>query len=250
MTLADWGIRVRLQRAVVAPAQSQARAKPGAADLQRENARLRTEIASLRAAGAPAPGPSGATAVGTSERLRVLMNLRKSQMSMVVGLLSGSRLDEHFVELFGLSPEEAQKLQAGLDAAQKRLHDAMRAHARVERDGDKVTIKVPPLEEGPAIYDQTTSAIQDVLGPERMAAFSALEADQLAAEMNNFGAEARTLSITRQPDPAGDGRVLYSLTDYKKTANGGYGTSNSTALGPAQIRQFSGPLGDLLPADF
>lgn len=251
LVLADWGIRTRQAApppAAAPSAEPGARREAEAAALRRENDRLRGEVAALRAAAESGP----ARPTGVRQRLSVLTELRKNLKigTSIPPLTAGGRLSGNFVALFGLSAGERQRLQDGLDAALGRFGEAMIAHATVRRDGDKLTIQVPPLEEGPALYDQVTALFQAVLGPERMAAFDAISADQLPYALNHFGAEARTLTLERLPGAAGGAPLTYSVTDSRRTGDGGWSNSSSAFSNPEQLQAYLGPVAKLVPAGY
>lgn len=193
--------------------------------LRAENAQLHQDNDALAAArsrgfGNQASAGSGTAALSAIDRLRVLADAQKS------GLLSArvqittpqGKLTPHFIELFALTPPEAETMQQALDKARARLSDlaVANATARTTADG-KLVIDVKPFDGGGAVYDETMDAVSGILGPDRSAAFLGLVGSQLGDALDQFGAEQRTVTLSR--DVGKDGEPNYSVVDQRRSVS-------------------------------
>jgi RNA polymerase sigma factor (sigma-70 family) len=205
-------------------------------DLTEENRRLREENAALRAA--PASGATTGVAEqknadGTSalQRLSWLSEAQKTGLVQVVRVpfTAGfeGKLSPKFAELFALSPSEATGMQQAWDKARERMSGLALASATARTTADgKIVIDVKPFDGGGLVYDEMMDSFASLLGKDRNAAFVQLVSDQLGNQLNEFGAEQRTITVT--PTGEKDGQRTYEMIDQHKFAGA---AANPPAIG-------------------
>lgn len=195
---------------------------PGTSLLTEENRRSleeneRGQLASARTATAR----KSANGTSALQRLRWLNEAQKTGLvlkAQVPFATAGGKLHPKFVELFDLSREETEAMQQALDRARQRLAGLAlaQATARTTPEG-KIVIEVSPFDGGGPIYDEMMDTFAARLGQERNEAFLQLIGGQVGEELNQFGAEQRTITLT----PVGErnGRRAYDVLDQHKFAN-------------------------------
>ncbi len=196
------------------------------ADLRRETAAL--EDANRRLVAEPLPEAKvaalpGAAADATLARLRLLADLKRRKVTTVdpafIDVRTGS-LDPNFIELFGLSSGEAEQLLGVWRDARRQLSELAAAQATIRQSvSGEVTIEANGFEGGGPVYDRVMDALGRTLGAERQAAFRTLLEVALFRSLYHFGAELRTLTVTRAPDRA-DGTHVYTSRETWRSLNG------------------------------
>jgi hypothetical protein len=121
------------------------------------------------------------------------------------------------VQLFQVTPAEREQLQRALDDAEAQTTKLAMANATVKVEADALVATIPPFEGGADIYDGVMDAFARSLGPERNQAFVTLQASQLSNALSGFGAERRTVTITRESRPNGESQL--SIRDERKGTN-------------------------------
>jgi hypothetical protein len=220
----------------VAPAPVAAPAP--AADLARmrsENQQLRAENEQLvRVQKEAALEPKRAVATNPAatgiEALSVLAELQRTKAGSVrVTMLErNSKLADGFVKLFQITPAERETLQQTLDDARDRTNKLAMANATVKVEGDALVAKMPPFEGGADVYDAVMDAFARTLGPARNEAFVALQAGQLSTALSGFGAEQRTVTVSREVRP--DGESGLSVRDERRGPSGGGSSTMQSSM--------------------
>ncbi|HWA08542.1 MAG TPA: hypothetical protein VG838_03660 [Opitutaceae bacterium] len=232
--------------------------------LRRENDRLRAEAARaarLEADTGVAPATTGAVeapatagGMGSLERLQTLADLQQRKLANVSlpALGRDGRIQDAFAEVFDLSPAERNALQQAVDQARQQADHAIVATATVSRQADgSVVISVPPSEDAAAVRDNLLAAFAQTLGPERNAAFLALNQGARPGELSDlFGGSTDTRVVTlshRTPSPGNPSSV--SVRDEHRTSNGStsFGTSVVDLAHLPDSLSWAAPL---VPADF
>jgi hypothetical protein len=163
------------------------------------------------------------------------------------------KLQARFVELFNVTPAEKTALDQAVEQARQQTGQLLAAHASVSRRADgAVVISVAPTDDGNAIQESLMNAFAQTLGPERNAAFVALQGDgaiRLGGALGEFGTQPRTVTLSRATSPDG-AKPTITLLDEQQASNGG-GTASTTSVPdaasiPANLR-WAVPL---LPQDF
>ncbi len=219
--------------------------------LREENRRLGAERTALLA---QSPKTMLAAATRPTDdmrtRLQTLTDLQKRGLVKPYFnvIFSTGRIAPAFVELFQLNAAEQETLQSAVSDARSRIEQLALANAAVRRIGEnQVVIDVQPTPEGSAVADGLLDQFGRVLGPERTEAFKALGIKQFEQAFNQFGAEIRTIMLTRTT--AADGTKTYDSEDRHKTAEGGRSQS-SKGEKLADLTVKFGGIGKLIPADF
>ena len=222
------------------------------ATLRSENRRLAAERTSLLAQNTKiTPAVAARPTDDMRTRLRTLTDLQKRGLVKPYFnvIFSTGKIAPAFVELFQLNPAEQEALQKAVGDARSRIEQLALANAAVRRIGEnQVVIDVQPTAEGSAVADSLLDEFGRVLGPERAEAFKALGIKQVEQAFNQFGAEIRTISLTRTI--AGDGTKTYDLEDRHKTAENGSRSEYSKGEKLADLTGKFGGIGKLIPEDF
>ena len=200
--------------------------EPAIARLRAENAQLRAALqAPVRPASAAAAPPTvDVKPRGKLDLLRAFTDLKKQNLVMVGGPLvfpHDGKITETFVKLFGLSPQEKATLQESIDAGRRRIEALALANTTAEVGKNNVVVATKPFEGGAEIYDAVLDAFAQTLGPERNAAFLAMGADQLGGAFGQFGAEERSVTVTREISP-GDKAPMFIVQDQRKFSGGSW----------------------------
>ncbi len=193
------------------------------AQLQIENQRLRvenallskTEVDALRSAkNRPSPQPTAL------QQLSMLAEAQKAKTVAVRMTIVGrdGNLTDGFTKLFGLSEAEKQTLKGALDHARQRIDQLSASTTTAKQEGNALVVAISPFDGGSDVYDGLMEAFERTLGPERNAAFIALQTDQLSGTFSAFGAEQRILTLSREA--IGDADPKIAVRDQRKTTNG------------------------------
>ena len=131
----------------------------------------------------------------------------------------GEKLQPGFIRAFDLSREEIRQLELALSRASRRHGELTAAAASVKRpSADQVVITVPPLADGPKVYDRLMEDFAHTLGPERMELLFALKGDSFDSfSIGQFGAEERVITLTRKTSM--EGRPIYVWKDQHRGSN-------------------------------
>lgn len=217
----------------VATVMNSASGRPEESRLREDNARLLAENETLKkkpvAAEAERTSSSGAPAgiaskVSRMEQLHMLAEAQKEKTAQVRVTLTSreGKLLEGFTKLFGVTEAEKETLQRALDQGRQKIEQLTAANASVTEADGAVVVAVRAFDGG-EVYDGLMDAFAQTLGPERNAAFVALQSDQLGSAFNSFGAEQRTIFLSREA-PADGGEPGIALRDQRRMPTGG-GTS-------------------------
>jgi hypothetical protein len=149
---------------------------------------------------------------------KLLLELqRQKRASIRLPVVTGNGvLSPGFIHLFNLTPSEADKLQQRLDDTGRAIDQLAAANASVDGTKDSVIVTVKPFYEGIEMYDKLLASFAEVLGDERNAAFLALHNNEIGRAFNGFGAEQRTITITRDAKDESS----YWLKDNRKSESG------------------------------
>jgi hypothetical protein len=213
--------------------------------LQDENERLKREPPE-----ATALAQGSQTTADGLDQLRMWLDLQKRRL--VNGRLTlvenSGKLSAAFIELFKLTPAERDNLQQELDRARQRLDGVLLASATVSRrDADNVVIEIPPMTGGEGLYDRLFDAFAQTLGPERNALFVELGTQQVEQAFNQFGAEKRTITLTRTVAEPG-GNPAFIVRDERKMTFGA--VTDSSTIERTKLGDTLGAITRLVPADF
>lgn len=213
-----------------AEARSRASAPDGAATAA-AGSNLRT---ALSATTEPASDSSFTPSI---DQLRFLAAAQKEKLAMInVPITVNEReakLSDSFVRLFGVSDAERQTLDAALARARHDMDELATTNVAVKQDSDSLAIVMKPFEGGADVYDRLMDAFAQTLGPDRNAAFVALQSEQLARTFDGFGAEERTITFTREGVSGGSGSIFSVRDDRHSPQSRSVGTwtmSNPDAL--------------------
>jgi hypothetical protein len=224
------------------------------ATLRAENQRLKSDLASSRAAirqelGARETATTGSTSA--LDQLRVLASLQKRKLATTTMTYVDrqGKLAPGFIELFALTLAEQRALQQSIDGVRGRLADLERENATVTRnEKGQVVIAVKPFPEaGGVAYDALVKSFADTLGADRYAAFLGLGVEQVERTLGRFGAAQRTITVSESS--AGDGKVHYTVMEAHKLPQES-GNSSSGFRNFQEMTNHLGTLEQLLPPDF
>jgi len=246
--------------------------KGSANDLLQENNRLRDENVQLTAdndrlkkqQATPEPSQAAQDAATLSapgspnylDRLHILADLKDEGLANVAVQVinkGNGKLQARFVELFNVSPAEKTVLDQAIEDARQQTEQLFAANAKVSRRADgAVVISINPTDEGNAIQGTLMNAFAQTLGPDRNAAFLALQGNgaiRLGSAMGEFGTQPRTITLSHASSPDGT-KPTISVLDEQQIP-GGSGTTSSTSVpNPASIPANLRWALPLLPADF
>lgn len=158
---------------------------------------------------------------------------------------SNAKLSPAFMTLFEITPEEQAALEKTLAAARDQVNELTMKNAvtRTLPDGS-FEIKVNAFPEtGGAAYDQLHDQFRNTLGADRYAAMNAISGRALDMSFSNFGAENRTVTISREED---GGANIKDVGEHE----GSRRMSMSKTPNMDIARQHLGNLATLLPPDF
>ncbi len=224
------------------------------AELARETAALRAEIERLQRElqEATVHAQPSETRPDPLATLRILQDLRNRQLvfANVDFIKRQGELSAAFIELFSLTPDERDTLQQALDQARQQLDGVALVHALVSRpEPGKVVIEIPPTSGGGEIFDRVFDVFARTLGPDRNALFFELGSSQIERTLNQFGAEQRTITLTREAATIeGAPKIVYQIDD-KRTGTAGFSTSGSLLEREGRDAHL-GAIAKLVPADF
>jgi hypothetical protein len=208
--------------------------KPGAVDepnqWRDEVARLKTENERLTKTVSEAIATSSEQRAVSLARLRALQDAklaRRFNPSALPFPLTDrtGKLSPMFEAMFDLSPAEAAALDGALADGRQKLDRLLAANATVTQTEGSVVVAVKPFAEGVEIYDALMDSFAQTLGPERNALFVELQADQLSQAFNSFGAEMRTVNLSR--GKVSDGEFMIHLNETRKGKNSSGSRSTS-----------------------
>jgi hypothetical protein len=193
------------------------------------------EPKSLARAGAPTEPTTGIA------RLKTIAEVQLGRLATVrLPLMErNGRLADGFVRLFEITPTEKELLQQALDQARARSAKLALANATVKVDGGTFVATIPPFEGGADVYDGVMDAFAHTLGPDRNGAFVALQTDQLSSALNGFGAEQRTITITREARPGSKyGETGIMVRDQRRSPSGGSSMTGMSTDTKQMLEQF------------
>ncbi len=196
------------------------------------------------------PGAGGTS--GAIQRLRVLMDLQRSELAKteIAPFVNAQfKLTPAFAELFALTTAEREALQKTIDATRERLADLERQNAIVRRaPGGDVLITVNAFPDtGGAAYDAFIASFAETLGPDRHGAFMVLGAEQVEKALGRFGVPQRQLTFSRRMSSEGDmGFSLHEEFQLLKE-NSRYSSDFKSF---AEMSEQIGTVVRLLPSDF
>jgi hypothetical protein len=206
--------------------------------LQEENRRLRAERDALAKGSKPPPAQKSGVAPKKSLTGRGSLEVFSELQSQNLVSLSGplifpldGKVTETFERLFGLTPAEKTVLQDAIDSGRRRLDELARAHTKATMTGDTMVVSTAPFDGGAEVYDALLDTFARTLGPERGDMFVKLSADQLGQAFHQFGAEQRTLTVTRENIP-GFVLPMICVLDHHLLPGGG------TATGSGRFQDF------------
>lgn len=134
------------------------------------------------------------------ERLRSIseLNALLSQRIRLRMFAPFGKVDDGFSKVFGLTGDELARLTAGLETTKARIAALDAKHAVIEPVGDggyRIAIAPYPCEGG-AVYDGLQGVIQEVLGPERFAAWREMS-DEIDTDwtFRKFGLSETTITL-------------------------------------------------------
>ncbi len=233
--------------------------------LREENTRLATEndrLTKQRAAADSANAPPDAVAVnaqvnpGFMDRLHILAELKDEGLANVAVQVinkGNGKLQARFVELFNLTPAEKTTLDQAVEQARQQTEQLFAANAKVSRRADgAVMISVAATDDGNAVQETLMNAFAQTLGPDRNAAFLALQSNgaiRLGSALGEFGTQPRTITLSHVSSPDGT-KTTISLLDEQQIASGGVTTSTTSVPKPASIPANLRWALPLLPSDF
>lgn len=120
--------------------------------------------------------------------------------------LVATELDPTFIQAFGLTAAEVERLQSAAAQTLAQLSEQMAAQTTVEIAADLTfaRVLVPRLSDsGSSIYDELVGTFRTTLGPERMAHFNTLVGEHFDRELRRYGAEDLVYEIRRRTDDKG-----------------------------------------------
>ncbi len=195
------------------------------------------EAVSRSAARAPAVF---AHAMDSLERLAFVEKLHREKLiALRFSILKpDGTISRQFATLFALSDAEHDELRESVTRARARLDELRAMHTTSGvRDGALV-ISVEPFDGGADVYDDVMDSFARILGPQRNAAFVAVQDGQLSSFFSSFGAERRSITITREATEGGAPQPRYEfqrrLAD-RRGVSGGSGPLDLTNP-PADLR--------------
>jgi hypothetical protein len=166
--------------------------------------------------------------------LEVFSELKSQNLVSLSGPLifpPDGKITKTFERLFELTPAEKTVLQGAIDSGRRRLDELARVHTKAMLTEDTVVVTTTPFEGGAEVYDALLDTFERTLGPERSAMFVKLSADQLGQAFQQFGAEQRTLTVTRENIPAFAQPVICVLDQHVLPGGG-------TATGSGRFQDF------------
>jgi hypothetical protein len=110
------------------------------------------------------------------------------------------RLSVTFIKTFGLTSQEVSLLKSHMADAQAKIESLVVSYATAARqESGSFVITVQPMAEGANVHDALLAAYRQTLGDERYQYFLQLAGDQFEQSLGYFGAQARTITINRNP---------------------------------------------------
>jgi hypothetical protein len=169
------------------------------------------------AAAAARGAPKALTAIEKLNALAEAQKLKTVAIRMTV-IDRGGALNDGFTKLFAMTPAEKESLNRAVSDARAEIERLSKASTVVKRDGDSLVISTNPFDGGSDVYDHLMDSFAQTLGPERNAAFLALNPEQLGTELSAFGGEKRTITLSRELTENGEPRI--AVRDERKTPHG------------------------------
>lgn len=195
---------------------------------------------------------STASNSGTVASPMQLAEIQKQKLATVRAELldAGGKVATSFIRLFDLSEDQAARLQAAVDQGKAQLAQSTAQNAKLSRsDQSAMVVTVAPFDAS-KLYEPVMDAFASVLGREKYGAFTTLLEGELSRTLNNFGAEKRTITITRSDDPTRPFQIIDNRMGIAGAGTvGGGGTLrvrfNDEASIPAQYRWLGSIIGPL-----
>lgn len=126
-----------------------------------------------------------------TSRVNALIELnRLLQAKVSVPLLTIDTVNEDFVKLYDLSPQQTQQINNLVTTTKARLAKLEATHASIEPKAvDEFTITVSPFAtEGGQLYNEMLKSVRDILGAERYTLYQAMPSYDLdSTGFRNFG---------------------------------------------------------------
>lgn len=161
------------------------------------------------------------------------------------------KLSPELAELFNLTTTEILNVQNSIEAAQKRLTETAKVNSTISRSEDgSITITTAPfLETGNVIYETLIKHITQSIGEQRSTALMQLTGDKMERSFRYFGAEERTVKVSKVPNQSEEG---YDITVIENLSwgNESHGSSNSNYTNMESLFKNNRSIADLLPKDF
>ncbi|MGC4073323.1 MAG: hypothetical protein QM760_12565 [Nibricoccus sp.] len=151
---------------------------------------------------APASLPKVEPAPGSVDALRTLMEEKKNGKKVSIPVVNFlGKVDDKFTESFGLTKDQAGRVQAAIDAAVVVLGELELENATVvQRDAGKITVQIKAFpERGGQVYDALTKEIGEILGSEKKEAFAVLATEALDEGLGFFGTSEKTATLEWRP---------------------------------------------------
>ena len=177
--------------------------------------------------------------VSTATRLKVLASLGKQSNMAGFGYHCApitwdpnKVLSDEFIFVFGLNADEVARLSEALRAARSSISEIQRATMTVQFDPDKkaLSLNIPATpDKSSLVYDQALSAMNAVMGPERMQYFNMFSADAFDSAFNQFALSSVNITITPVPSPKGE--PLYMVNAVQTMPGGGNSSTSGSGLG-------------------
>jgi hypothetical protein len=177
-------------------------------------------------------------------RVNMLRDLKKRQLATIrlPVVYNNGKLSDGFAELFALAPSEVEALKSGIAEAHSEIGRLSQSHASITQQGNSVVVTVQPFEGGADVYDRLMDSFERTLGPDRYAALIELHTDELPRVFSGFGAEQRTITISR--DTGRGGRL--QIQDSRKSGSGSIGRSVEVS-DPSELSESYRWLAPILP---
>jgi len=139
------------------------------------------------------------------ERLRKIAEVNSLLNSRIaVSMFNHDELNETFLKVYDVTPDEVARLKAHISAAKTALTRLEAEHAAIKpTEGGGYSISIPPFpEEGGRVYDDFLQGIRGVLGDERFDSYRAtVSGDADSDGFGRFGLNETTIDV--RPAAAG-----------------------------------------------
>lgn len=145
---------------------------------------------------------------------------RNPKLNIGVSIIGrNGKFGRSFKELFGLTDAEVKNVESRISTLREEFAAAALDKAEISEAPGLITIKIPPMENGPAFYDKFMDTMKSVLGPARFPGFVQLADKQVMRLFDGFGSEYRTIELNFSGKHLSDGEI--NVTEHT-TSGGGY----------------------------